>query len=179
VTLAVIDRLFLVKDLSRAPPRGSLGATVLDSITLTAEEWKELAPPKAAPGREWIVPEGIARQFYPILSTSDSTFRNVHEVTSVRLAGRVEKIDGAIAYLTYEGNIAATHVATKSEGREGKQCSSSATLLGGIGTCDVKSRELLSLTLVYDGRFRNYAPYDNPPSRFGAVIEWTREPAKR
>ena len=41
------------------------------------------------------------------------------------------------------------------------------------------SGRLLSLTLVFDGRFRNYAPYD-APARFGAVVEWSAErPAER
>ena len=99
-------------------------------------------------------------------------------VTSVRLAGRVEKVEGGTAYLVYEGEIAATHVGTKDEGKEGKQCSSSAKLLGGAGAYDVKSGRLQALTLVFDGQFRNYAPYD-APARFGAVVEWAQEPTKR
>jgi hypothetical protein len=43
---------------------------------------------------------------------------------------------------------------------------------------DVKSGRLLALTLVFDGRFRNYAPYD-APARFGAVVEWSQGPARR
>jgi hypothetical protein len=124
------------------------------------------------------VPEAIARKFFPLLSTADATFRDVKEVTSVRLAGRVEKVEGGVAYLSYEGTIAATHRATKSEGKEGKECSSTAKLLGGVGRYDVKSGKLLSLTLVYDGLFRNYPPYDNPPGRFGAVVEWSQGSAK-
>jgi hypothetical protein len=174
VTLAVTDRWVFVQDLSRDPPRDALGATVLDSITLTAGEWKGLAPADAKPGSAWAVPEATARKFFPLLSTSDTTFRDAKEVTSVRLAGRVEKVDGGIAYLTYEGDIAATHRGTKDEGKEGKQCSSAAQLLGGVGTFDVKSGRLLALTLVFDGRFRNYAPYDSP-ARFGAVVEWSQE----
>lgn len=179
VGLAVTDRWVLVKDLSRDAPRDALGATVLDSITLTTEEWKCLAPADAKPGSEWTVPEATARKFFPLLSTSDTTFRDAKEVTSVRLAGRVEKVEGGIAYLAYEGNIAATHHGTKNEGKEGKKCSAQAKLLGGVGAHDVKSGRLLSLTLVFDGLFRNYAPYDDPPGRFGAVIEWSHEPVKR
>jgi hypothetical protein len=178
VTLAVTDRWVFVKDLSRDAPRDALGATVLDSITLTAEEWKGLASADAKPDSKWEVPEATARKFYPLLSTGDTTFRDVKEVTSARLAGRVEKVEDGIAYLAYEGEIAATHRGTKNEGKEGKECSSAAKLLGGIGTYDVKSGKLLSLTLVYDGRFRNYAPYDSP-ARFGAIVEWAQEPAQR
>jgi hypothetical protein len=178
VTLAVTDRWVFVKDLSRNPPRDALGATVLDSITLTAEEWEGLAPEEVKPGGTWEVPEASARKFFPLLSTSDTAFRDAKEVTSVRLAGRVEKVEGGVAYLSYEGQIAATHVGTKDEGKQGKECSSSAKLLGGVGAYDVRSGRLLSLTLVFDGQYRNYAPYD-APARFGAVLEWAQEPAKR
>ncbi len=178
VTLAVTDRWVFVKDLSHDAPRDALGATVLDSISLTADEWKGLAPADPQPGGKWRVPEATARKFYPLLSTSDTVFRDAKEVTSVRLAGRVEKVEGGTAYLVYEGEIAATHVGTKDEGKEGKQCSSSAKLLGGAGAYDVKSGRLQALTLVFDGQFRNYAPYD-APARFGAVVEWAQEPTKR
>ena len=183
VSLAVTDRWVFVTDLSKDPPRDALGATVLDSITLNSDEWKQLAPLAAGaskPGETWEVPEAVARKFFPLLSTSDTVFRDPGEVTSVRLAGRVEKVEGNIAHLTYDGAIAATHVGTKDEGKEGNRCSAEAKLLGGVGTYDVASGRMLSLTLVYDGRFRNYAPYDDPSARFGAVVEWSAErPAKR
>jgi hypothetical protein len=178
VTLAVTDRWVFVQDLSRHAPRDALGATVLDSITLTAGEWQGLAPTDAKPSGAWAVPEATARKFFPLLSTGDAVFRDTKEVTSVRLAGRVEKVEGGVAYLAYEGDIAATHRGTKDEGKEGKQCSGAAKLLGGVGAFDVNSGRLLSLTLVFDGRFRNYAPYDEP-ARFGAVVEWSQGPAKR
>jgi hypothetical protein len=177
VTLAVTDRWVFVKDLSKDPPSDALGATVLDSITLTADELKGLAPPAAdaaKPGATWEVPEATSRKFYPLLSPADTVFRNPKELTTVRLAGRVERVEGDVARLTYEGEIGAAHVGTKDEGKEGKRCSSEATLLGGVGTFDVKSGRLLSLTLVYRGQFRNYAPYD-APAPFGAVVEWSAE----
>ena len=178
VTLAVTDRWVFVKDLARDPPRDALGATVLDSITLTAEEWKGLAPADAKPGGTREVPEGTARKFFPLLSTSDTVFRDPKEVTVVRLAGRVERVEGGVAHLSYAGEIAATHVGTKDEGMAGQRCSSEAKLLGGVGVYDVKAGRMRSLTLVYDGRFRNYPPYD-APARFGAVVEWSQGPAKR
>jgi hypothetical protein len=175
VILAVTDRWVFVKDLSREAPRDALGATVLDSITLTAGEWNGLAPADEKPGGKWAVPEATARKLFPLLSPVDTTFRDPKEVTSARLVGRVEKVEGGVAYLSYEGEIAATHRGTKDEGREGKQCSSAAKLLGGVGVFDMKAGRLLSLTLVFDGRFRNYAPYD-APAPFGAVVEWAQGP---
>ncbi len=178
VTLAVTDRWVFVKDLSHEPPRDALGPTALDSITLTAQEWKGLAPADVKPGSEWVLPKATARKFFPLLSTSDTVFRDAKEVTSVRLTGRVEKVEDGIAYLAYQGEIAATHQGTKNEGKEGKQCSSSAKLLGGIGIYDGKSGRLVALTLVFRGRFCNYAPYD-APAPFGAVVEWAQEPTRR
>jgi hypothetical protein len=178
LTMAVTERWVIVKDLSREPSRDALGATVLDSINLTAEEWKGMVPVTPKSASEWAVPEATARKFFPLLSASDTVFRDPKEVTSVRVTGRVEKVERGIAFLTYEGEIGATHRGTENEGKEGKQCSSSAKLLGGLGTFDLKAGRLLALTLVFDGHFRNYAPYDSP-TRFGAVVEWSEEPAKR
>lgn len=178
VTLAVTDRWVFVKDLSHEAPRDALGATVLDSVTLTAGEWKGLAPGDTKAGSRWEVPDAVARMFYPLLSTSDTTFRDPKEVTSVRLAGRVGKVEGGVAHLSYEGEIAAAHVGTKDEGKAGKRCSSSAKLLGGVGAFDVRSGRMLSLTLVFDGQFRNYPPYD-APARFGVGVEWADGAAKR
>jgi hypothetical protein len=173
VALAVCDRWVLVEDLSRDPPQSNLGPTILDSIRLTADAWSALAPPSPTPGIEWTVPEAVAREFFPLLSTGDTVFRNPDEVTSVWLAGRIESVEGKTAHLRYEGNIAATHHGTRDDGKEGNQCSSEARLMAGAGTLDTVTGKLTSLTLVYDGRFRNYAPYDDPPGRFGAVVEWS------
>jgi hypothetical protein len=178
VNLAVTDRWVFVKDLSRDAPRDALGPTVLDSIVLSAAEWKKLAPADVKAGSAWDIPEAVARMFYPVLSPSDTVFRDPKEITSVRLAGQVEKVEGGIAYLTYTGSIAGTHIGTRNEGKEGKSCSSAVKLLGGVGTMEVKSGKMLSLTLVFDGNYRNYPPYDQP-ARFGAVVEWTQEPARR
>ena len=174
VTLALYHRWVTVRDLQRAPPRDAIGATVLDSIALTAEQWSALAPHDAGAGSTWTVPEPAARQLYPVLSVASVLFRDPAEVTAVRLAGRVASVRDGVAELQYEGQIAGTHHGTKNEGKPGNKVSGEAKLVAGIGQYDVKARKLLSLTLVWDGRFRNWAPYDDPPTRFGAVVEWSR-----
>ena len=50
VMLAVTDKVIVVKDLGRDLPRDAIGPTVLDSITLTREEWASLAPTERAEG---------------------------------------------------------------------------------------------------------------------------------
>src|SRR5207244_13584932 len=137
-----------------------------------------LAPRPADARRDWAVPDTTARKFFPLLSTGDTTFRDPKEVTAVQVTGRSQKVEGGTAYLTYDGSIAATHHGTASEDKAGKKCSAEAKMIGGIGAYDVKAGRMLSLTLVFDGLWRNYAPYDDPPGRFGAVVEWCRERPK-
>ena len=176
VTLAVIDKVIVVKDLSRDLPRDAIGPTVLDSLTLAAAEWLTLAPPEARPGNRWSIPEPVARKFFPVLNLSDTTFRAPEEVTSVRMSAAVESVRGGIARLTYEGRIAGVHRGTENEARKGQECSGEAKLVAGVGSYDIRAGKMISLNLVWDGRFRNYPPYDDPPSRFGAVVEWRASP---
>src|SRR5262249_55636163 len=45
------------------------GPPVVDSIRLSADEWAAFAPPEGAKaGREWELPEAVARRFAPALS---------------------------------------------------------------------------------------------------------------
>ncbi len=174
VTLAVQERLVLVKDLGRAPPSDALGAIVPDSITLTAADWAAFAPPTREMGMKWVVPEAVARKFYPLLSVSDTVFRDPKEVTSVEIVGEVRKIVDGVATLSFTGHIAGTHHGTKNEAKLGNQISAEARLLGGVGQYDTKAAQLGALTLVFDGQWRGWAPYDKTTSRFGAVVEWRK-----
>jgi hypothetical protein len=172
VTLAVYDKFIVANDLTREPPADALGATVLDSITLPAPDWASLAPPKPEAGSTWTVPEATVRKLYPLLSVSDTVFRDTKEVTAARLVGRVQRVANGLAYLAYEGQLAGTHLGTANEGKAGNKCSAQAQLLGGASVYDVKTQKMLSLVLVYDGQWRSWKPYDNSPTRFGAVVEW-------
>ena len=172
VTLAVTDKVIVVKDLDRDLPRDAIGPTVLDGVTLTRAEWAGFAPPEEAEGSRWGVPEAVARRLFPVLSLSDSTFRSPDEVTAVRLSGTVRSVRDGVAHLSFKGRIAGVHHGTENEARKGQECSSEARLLGRVGRYDVRTGAMLSLTLVWEGAFRNYPPYHEPPSRFGAVVEW-------
>jgi hypothetical protein len=174
VTLAVSDKFVVVKDLSSDPPDNALGAITLDSITLTAAEWSALAPLHCDAGTHWTIPEAVARRFFPVLSTGDTVFRSPGEITSIAMSGRVDSVENGMVHLRYEGHIAGTHHGTKNEAKEGNQCSSEARMIGGVAAYDPQTRKMLRLTLVYDGLFRNYRPYASPPTRYGAVVEWSR-----
>ena len=65
VTLAVTDKVIVVKDLDRELPRDAIGPTVLDGVSLTPQEWAGFAPPEKAEGSRWDVPEAVARSALP------------------------------------------------------------------------------------------------------------------
>jgi hypothetical protein len=172
VTLALAEKYVIVRNLDKDPPPDALGATVLDSITLSPAEWASFAPPQVKTGSEWSVPESVTRQLYPVLSVSSVLFRDSAEVGLARLTGKVESVEGGIAVLRYEGSLSGTHIGTADEGKAGNQCGAEAKTIGGVGTYNIKAKKMLSLTLVFDGLSRNWKPYDDPPTRFGAVVEW-------
>jgi hypothetical protein len=174
VTLAIADRWMPDSGVAGVPnDPAHKAAASFDSFTLASADWAALAPPRTSARPEWTVPEATARKFFVLLSTGDRVFRDPKEVMSVRIAGKVQAVENGIVYLSYEGRISGKHLGTASEGREGQPLFSEAKLIGGVGSYDTKEGCMLSLTLVFDGRFRNYSPYD-APSRYGAVVEWRK-----
>jgi hypothetical protein len=139
----------------------------IDSLVLAKGEWQSLAPAEAAAGSEWVVPEAVGRKFGRVLGPGDeNTMPRPGEVTSVRLVGRVKSVEDGVAYLTYDGQIAGSHVTQSNRGL----CHGRAKLTG-VGRYDTRSGRMLSLTLVFDGVFRNVPPYDRPAD-YSAVVEW-------
>jgi hypothetical protein len=169
IVLAAYTR-FLLLGLDR---RG-FGSVVYDSVPVTKDEAVELTPSDMARGATWPVPTSLVRRLHVVLSADSgrSTLARPEEVTVARLKGKVERINGGVAYLSFEGKIAGEH-----EGEyvpnKGKTMFAEMGLVG-AGRCEVKTGKLLSLTLVGDGRVKGYPPYDQW-RRYGAVVEWRRE----
>ena len=179
VILSVSTKLLLVPQLpadladlnsSAIPAMGH------DRILLSRAEQATLAPSRVAEGTSWVVPETTARKFFPVLDNWDKRFRKPEEVTAVRLAGRVRAVRHGIAYLNYEGHLAGTHVWPREAGPAlaGKRLGSDMKLLAGVGACDAKSGELLSITLVFEGRAGRPGEARTPgqEGHYGAVVEW-------
>jgi hypothetical protein len=166
---------------TRSMPPGAgpdgLGPPTIDGVTLTAKEWLALAPPRAAAGAQWTVPEAVARKLSAVLSPScNDSLPRPDEVSAVRLTGKVEAVEDGVAYLRFEGKIAGDHKSVHKY-----VWSSAARARAGVGAFDVKSGTMLSITLVFEGERRNskyHAPSDRP-ERFGAVLEWRRGPADK
>ena len=151
--------------------RKELGTPTLDSVTLSAKEWATLAPAWSAAGAAWNLPRAVAQKLGRALSPSPEllTAPLPAEVTTARVGCKVHKVENGITYLTYEGQLEAP----SHKSYEGKRSSSKASLTG-TAAYDAKTKELLSLTLVFDGVHRNVLPYDQG-LKFGAVVEWRRK----
>jgi len=181
VTLAISDKSIPVKDLSQLAGL-SPNQLYLDSVTLSAAEWRALAPPDARAGSQWTIPEDIGRRFFPLLNPHDMKFGDPAEVTDVQFVGRVASVRDGIASLVYGGRIAGTHRGTKYDAYEGKSLSGAVNMVGGVGAYDIQAGQMRSLTWVWHGMFWPwYDPYsdDRPqPGTYGAVVEWRRGDAK-
>lgn len=151
----------------------------IDSLVLTAEEWAALAPPKVEAGVEWRLPESVARRFARVLCpASDSDgWPLPAEVTSVKLAGKVEKVDNGVATLSFGGDIAGVHVAAGqnasglSPGTPKPRYGGEARLTG-LARYDTTKRGMQTLTFVFEGSYRHRLPAD--PRPMAAVVEWRR-----
>jgi hypothetical protein len=166
---SVVLALYLRFSIKGVPLREVPDPTI-DSLPLSATEWTKWAPLKPEAGATWILPEGVSRNFSRVLGPSDEdSMPRPKEVQSVQFSGRVQSVEGGIAYLTYEGRIKGFHETQSNKGK----CHGDATLTG-VGAFDVKNGRMLSMTLVFDGVFRGVKPYDEP-AKYSAVVEWRRE----
>jgi hypothetical protein len=154
--------------------RRGLGAVAIDSVALTAGQRTTLGVPDAEAGITFEVPGRVVRLFHKVLSaTSDaSNLARPNEVTQSKLTGKVVRVRRGIAYLSFQGFLTGVH-AWPFEPNKGKKIHAEVTLRG-VGTADAKSGKLLSLTLVGDGRYRHFPPYDEV-TKYGAVVQWRAE----
>jgi hypothetical protein len=151
-------------------PLMELPNPTIDSLPLTAEEWAAWAPTKPGLGMSWNVPEGVARQFSRVLGPSDEdSMPRPKEVSAIQFTGKVQNIEDGIAHLSYTGHLKGSHETQSNKGK----CHGEAKLTG-VGKYDVKKGRMLSLTLVFDGVFRNVKPYDES-AKYSGVVEWRRE----
>jgi hypothetical protein len=157
----------------RGIPLRELPNPTIDSLVLEGDELRALTPAQATAGAAWKVPEGVARKFSRILGPgNEDTMPRPQEVEMVSLRGKVKQVEGSIAQLTYEGEIAGAHETQSNKGK----CHGKARLTG-VGFYDVKSRQLLSLVWVFEGTYAAPSPSDRPAHPYSAVVEWRRQRA--
>jgi hypothetical protein len=149
-------------------PLRELPNPTIDSLLLTAAEFKELAPPRARKGATWKLSGAVSRKFHRVLGPGDEdTMPRLHEVGSASFAGRVKSVKGGVAYLAYEGTITGAH---EQQSKKGK-CQGAAKLTG-VGVYDLKAGKMRSLVWVFAATFRAPPPNDKKARPFSGVVEW-------
>jgi hypothetical protein len=150
-------------------PLRELPNPTIDSLPLKASELSELAPTKPEVSVSWEIPETLARQFSRVLGPGDEdSMPRPHEVTAMKLTGKVGAVEGDIAHLVYEGTLTGSHL------NQAKKRTHGEVKLIGAGRYDVKAGRLLSFVWVFDGAYKGPPPYDQPRV-YSVVVEWTRE----
>lgn len=169
VCLAVFLR-YSIKNI----PHRELPNPTIDSLVLTADEFRQIAPAKAEAGAEWLLPEAVCRKFHRILGPGDEdSMPRLHEVRTAKFVGKVQSVNDGIAEVGYEGAIAGSHETQSNKGK----CHGEAKLIG-TGVYHVKEKRLLSIVWVFDGTFRSTPPYDKETRSYTGVVEWRSKRAK-
>jgi len=151
-------------------PYRSDGPIVIDTVTLSAEQWREFAPVNIQPGESWSVPEPTTRAFTRLLSASSdqSAMPRPEDAKVAQLECVVESIAGGEVHLKLSGRWEMVHAI---EGDKNRLLFGAATARG-VAVYDVESRSLRSFLLVMDGTIR-HGSADALPNRTGAVAEWS------
>jgi hypothetical protein len=152
-------------------PLRELPNPTIDSLILSAEDFRELAPAKVEVGAQWSLSPGVGRTFHRVLGPGDEdTMPRVQEVQSVSLIGRVRSVADGVAQLSYQGAIAGFHEMQSNKGK----CRGEVKLTG-VAVYDVREQRLSSLVWVFDGIYRGPPPADKVPLPYSGVVEWRRE----
>ena len=143
------------------------GPPVIDSLTLSRDEWMAFTPRDAVAGSEWRIPESAARRLARALSPSSdqSTMPRPEDATVAELKVRVEAVEDRQMRIRLSGRWATKHI------YDGKPSYAWATA-DGIGVCDMKTKAMRSLLLTFSGAFRMVPPYDKSDRPTGAIAEW-------
>ncbi len=146
------------------------GPGIIDSLTLSAKEFRELSPRAFQKGASWIVPDKVSRKLCKCLSPDSDlvTLPLPKEVKKVNLVGTVFDVKGNVAILTYQGNISAVHRHLYEKNKTNR-CTAR---IQGAAEYDMKSRKMQALVFVLDGIFHNFQPFDREAQPIIAGVEW-------
>jgi hypothetical protein len=150
-------------------PLRELPNPTIDSLPLAAKDLAELAPPKPEAGTGWEIPEALARRFSRVLGPGDEdSMPRPHEVTAMKLTGKVRAVEDGVAHLVYEGTLRGSHL------NQAKKHTHGEVRLTGAGRYDVRGGQMLSFVWVFDGVYKGPSPYDQG-APYSGVVEWSRD----
>jgi hypothetical protein len=139
---------------------------VVSSVTLSRQEIDAFAPPRAAVGARWTLPERVARRLSRI--SSPMCYQHAPQpdwVTEIQMRGEVKEVEGQLARLAYDGHVASVH-------RVGQRDVSRQEIeLDGEGVFDLTDKRLVSLLLVGSGELR-WPEAREKVVKFEALVEW-------
>ncbi len=143
------------------------GPTMIDSLTLTAEEWAAFAPAKAEEGHAWSLPEGVARKLVRLLTASSdqSGMPRPEDATAAELKAVVASVEGESARIRISGRWEMSRLV---EGDPKRPMSAAATAQGEAVS---EGGNLRSLLMVFESVIR-HGRSEGGPNRAGAVVEW-------
>jgi len=140
---------------------------IISSVTLSKREFGTLAPREALRGKEWTLPEEVAKRFCRL--TSPLCYQHAPQpdwVTDAHIDARVGSVEDGVARVSYAGRISSVHVA----GGGGKISQQKVTLTG-QGLYDTEAKRLRSLLIVGPGTLL-WTEAPDQPVPFDALAEW-------
>jgi hypothetical protein len=148
------------------------GPPVIDTVVLSAEQWRTFSPPAVESGASWSVPAQVAREFTRLLTASSdqSAMPRPEDATLAELQCMVESVSGGEARIRLSGRWEMVHAIEQDKDR----MLFGAATARGIAVYATKAHVLRSFVLVFDGTIRHGSP-DASPNRTGAVAEWSSQ----
>ena len=150
----------------RSPDR--IKSPVISSVTLSRGEFSAFAPREAVAGREWKLPEAVAKKLCRL--ASPMCYQHAPQpdwVTGISLKAEVLEIRGRTARLSYEGSISSRRLMGN-----GKVLSEQKVRFEGEGLYDIRAKKMRSVLIVGTGIFRWPEEAPNKTVPFDAMIEW-------
>ena len=143
---------------------------MIDTVSLSADQWRAFAPTNVEPGASWSVPEDVARQFSRLLTASSdqSLMPRPEDATLAELKCTVESVSDGEARILLSGQWEMVHAIEQDKSRR----LIGAATAQGIAVFNEKTRSLVSFLLVFDGTIRR-GRADASPNRTGTVAEWS------
>lgn len=145
------------------------GDPVVDSVILSADDWKTFQPPKLDGGAEWSIPEAVVKKLAPALSPmTDSIYApQTKDAKSAKLTCRIQRVETDRIFIRLDGNLKTEHF------RDGdpKLPIRATAEFEGYAYYDTVKKQMTSLLLVFHGSYRNVPPWDQPKAT-ASVVEW-------
>jgi hypothetical protein len=145
------------------------GPCVIDTVSLSSAGWRAFVPKIVQPGARWSVPEKVAREFARLLTacSDQSAMPRSEDAKLASIECVVESVSNGQARIRLSGRWEMVHAI---EGDKRRLLFGVASARG-IAVYDVAADSLRSFLLLFDGTVR-HGPA-GPPTRTGAVAEWT------